>query len=558
MKKYILLFLLCCLSVSFCFSAFSDSTSTNGWSYCEQEDGTILLLKYNGNETEVVIPDIIEGKPVTAIDADLIVGQALPSPVTFPIDGATIKSSTVAAPSFVTEVTIPNSVVTVYGNPFHYCDKLDNIIVSPDHPTLEMVGGTLFSKPDRRLICALKNTVQGNYVIPDGTRIIGQNAFCHCYDMTGITIPDSISEIEDGAFEQCRKLTGINIPEGVSFVGANAFSGCASLVDIVLPDSVTEIRDKTFQGCTSLTGIVLPDRVTAIRDRAFSGCNRLRTINFPNGVVSIGEEAFASCYLSEISLPHSVKSIGSGAFSHCINLSRVRIDGPVETIEDNPFIHCDKLKEIVISEDNPCLEVRNGALFSKQEHRLIFCPYHMTDGTYIVPEETEIIGNRSFVGCNRLQQVHLPDSVTVIGDYAFCECTGLSEINIPKTLEYVGKRAFYNCFRLKGKLSLSDHVTTGEDALTFDPVSFPDLSRPEPDRQPPEPYQVILLIAFAVIMVHLISCSVTILISKKKSIRNGYSWGLLLGIIGIVIMLLKKNRDPVTTPVDIELTAGHK
>ena len=62
-------------------------------------------------------------------------------------------------------------------------------------------------------------------------------------------------------------------------------------------------------------------------------------------------------------------------------------------------------------------------------------------------------------------------------------------------------------------------------------------------------YEIVLFIVLGLAIIHL-SCSfVTRHIAKKKGMEGGFSWGLLMGIVGIIVLSLKKSGDRVSVPV---------
>ena len=207
----------------------------------------------------------------------------------------TIETGAFSGCSRLVHITIPDSVAIPNGNPFAKCSGLSSFAVSPDHPSLAVIDGVLFSKPDKRLVSYPPEKTDTRYEIPQGIRIIGDGAFSCCEQLADITIPDSVTEIGRSAFASCGSLTGVAIPDSVTAIGVTAFADCVSLTEVTLPDGVTAIGNGTFAQCYSLTDIVLPEGLTLIGDGAFNHCDCLADITIPNSVTWIGYRAFAHC-----------------------------------------------------------------------------------------------------------------------------------------------------------------------------------------------------------------------------------------------------------------------
>ena len=168
----------------------------------------------------------------------------------------------------------------------------------------------------------LSDLAVGDFVIPDGIRIIGDEAFGSCVSLTNINIPNSVTSIGDYAFDSCDSLTNITIPNSVTSIGDNAFGSCISLTNINIPNSVTSIGMNVFADCRSLTSVTIPNSVTSIKFGTFWRCESLTSVTIPNGVTYIGHYAFRECIsLTSITIPSSVTSIGMDAFSYCPNLT---------------------------------------------------------------------------------------------------------------------------------------------------------------------------------------------------------------------------------------------
>ena len=67
-------------------------------------------------------------------------------------------------------------------------------------------------------------------VLPESVVTIGNEAFSGCVNLIGsINIPDGVKRIGAGAFMDCTGITEIRIPESVTEIGENAFGGCTAL-----------------------------------------------------------------------------------------------------------------------------------------------------------------------------------------------------------------------------------------------------------------------------------------------------------------------------------------
>ena len=59
------------------------------------------------------------------------------------------------------------------------------------------------------------------------------------------------------------------------------------------------------------------------------------------------------------------------------------------------------------------------------------------------------IGEKAFLRCTKLVEIHLPEGITAIGESAFLECTALTQVELPDSLTELGRFAFYGCSALK-------------------------------------------------------------------------------------------------------------
>ncbi len=234
-KKFILIaaIIFCIVFISVLIFLKVNNYNSN-YQYVKSSDGTAVITGYDGNDTGLEIPSIVDGYKVTSIGDSAFRGY-----------------------SGLTSITIPDSVTSIGDATFYGCSGLTSI------------------------------------TIPDSVISIGNSVFEACFGLTSITIPDSVISIGNSAFRGCSGLTSITIPDNVTSIGDSAFRGCSGLTSITIPNGVTSIGDYAFSGCSSLTSITIPNGVTSIGDRAFSECSSLTSITIPDGVRNIGDHAFS-------------------------------------------------------------------------------------------------------------------------------------------------------------------------------------------------------------------------------------------------------------------------
>ena len=346
----------------------------------------------------------------------------------------------------LTSVAIGSGVMSIGYEAFYGCSGLTAVYYQGDlSGWSEIEFGSVSANPmyyaDNFYING--ELLQGEIVIPDGTKKIGEYAFYNCSGLTSITIPDSVTSIGDYAFYNCSGLTSITIPDSVTSIGDYAFYNCSGLTKMTIPDGVTSIGDYAFCNCSGLTSITIPDSVTSIGERAFYECSGLTSITIPDSVTSIGQSAFNGCSgLTSITIPDSVTSIGEYAFSGCGGLTSIVVE------EGNAVYHSagncliETESKTLIKGGNASVIPNDGSVTSIGDNAFDRCS-GLTSVT--IPDSVTSIGEDAFYGCGGLTSVTIPDSVTSIGSHAFYDCSGLTSIVIPDSVTSIGSSAFSGC-----------------------------------------------------------------------------------------------------------------
>lgn len=409
-------------------------------------------------------------------------------------EGVTSIGSHAFSGSSVRTVKIADSVATVGANPFATY-SLSTVILSVHHPYLEMIDGALCTKADKKLICYPNYNWDDTVTIPRGVEIIGERAFADFVNTDTFIIPDTVKTIEKEAFRGCKRMTSIDIPASVTSMGANPFSGCTELATVriapghpyltvvdgvlfskpdhrlifypygthiynyVVPDGTEIMGSVAFPYSLDLS-VELPDSVTTLEDYALRGLG-MSKLTIPSSVTKIGKRAVSSCEsLTEVVIPDSVTEIGDFAFGSNLNLEHLTIPDSVVSLGANPVAGSGyDAMTITVSPDHPYLEMVDGVLYSKPDHRLVCITTEFTGTSLAVKEGTRIIGASAFDSFGKqIESITLPDSVEIIEAEAFKYCENLKSINLPSGLKELGEGAFYGCFSLE-EIEIPEGIT---------------------------------------------------------------------------------------------------
>ena len=84
--------------------------------------------------------------------------------------------------------------------------------------------------------------------LPDSVTSIENFAFSGCTSLTRVIIPNKVTSIGEDAFRNCRSLKSIVIPKNVKIIGKNVFGGCYALKEISFIDTSTWYVTRSSEG----------------------------------------------------------------------------------------------------------------------------------------------------------------------------------------------------------------------------------------------------------------------------------------------------------------------
>ena len=224
----------------------------------------------------------------------------------------------------ITSISIPASVREMGELPFLSLSGLKSFVVDDANPLYCSVGGVLYSKDQKTLLC-YPNARGKTFSVPEGTQNILSGAFFNCFELESITLPESLDSIGFIAFTSCINLRELTIPRGLKDLQIYAFAKCASLQKVDFKAPLEKLPMYTFDSCSALSDITLPEGMKSLGDWAFGYCVSLEQIKLPSTLEAIEGAAFSNCSkLAAIELPQGLKRLGNFAFGDDTALKTIK------------------------------------------------------------------------------------------------------------------------------------------------------------------------------------------------------------------------------------------
>lgn len=492
----------------------------DGLIYDDLGNGTYAITGYDKRKTmpaELFIPDEFEGKKVVKIggsafrECNDIKKVIIPEGITDIADFAFYKCNQINEIFFpktltqidtcafyqtgVTEINLPENLVTLNRQAFSCCDNLTSVVIPEKVETLgdqvfascanlktvsipasvQSIGDGIISGTAIENITVADNsnyyyvdggclmeratkTVLGGsvgFVIPDDARKIGKQAFAYCMHLTELTLPTSVTEIGSLAFDN-SSIQRIAMP-GVQTMAYGAFYSSA-IQTVEFSENLTTIDGNVFTSCKQLTALNFPASLISIDRSAFGGCYNLGSITVANGnsvyhsagnclIRTSTKDLVLGCYNSIIPDDGSVETIAGSAFSGQVQLTEIVLPQSLLNIEDGAFYDCFGLANVVI----PDKVTRIGSFAFEKCSNLV---------SVTLPGSLTRLGNGAFQNCNSLKSVTIPEEIVslIIDSHAFNNCSSLTGIVFPGSVAMITGSICKDCISLE-KVNLSSSVT---------------------------------------------------------------------------------------------------
>ncbi len=462
----------------------------------------VRILDYHGSDTNVDIPEYLDGKPVIAVQ--------------FVNDKCYYRGT---KRKNVETVSLPRMLKVISSYSFKEMTALQSIVIPAGVETIEREA---FTK------CSALKSVSFLYGEGKGLTRIGYAAFKRCTSLTSVKFPDSLKVIESNAFEDCVSLSEIVLNEGLCKIEQYAFQYCSALKTLVLPESIQRLGSSFIRGTkiekldiprnlksvsylldgTRIKEIVLPPIFSKLTSSVLGSSEYLESLTLED----IGIAKGAICYPNLKTLiikgsgvieenpffvsvtQHNVTSPG-GSYTYYTektyapetviltdgyneNISKVLVDKLNYYQRIDPETgYCIYSKEYsgeeefrpqgsgFVSGDYTYDLTANGAIITDYsgtstgvvtvpdvfenegvEYPVIAIGTKAFEGAtaaeIILPETVRKIEAYAFNQCANLTKTNLPNGITVIEPYTYSLCSSMSEITIPESVVYICEGAF--------------------------------------------------------------------------------------------------------------------
>ena len=243
------------------------------------DGGEVTINDYIGTSEHVLIPDTIDGLPVTALGHRAFYEKTVTT-VVVPDSVTEIGAACFSGDNYLVSLKLPDglkrlppaslescmrlydfdlpqSLEKIYSSVFEFNYYLTHLTLPSSLTEIEQLnfiglyGLQSLTLAEDNAAFKLDET-NGLLMTADGTRLL--HCFSDIVPAEEIILPEGVKIVDPFAFHYDYDVKRIVLPEGVETIGAMAFAMCPNLTEIVIPASVTDIG--AMDGLDGRTGII--------------------------------------------------------------------------------------------------------------------------------------------------------------------------------------------------------------------------------------------------------------------------------------------------------------
>lgn len=351
-----------------CVAGENPYVSKDGLNFYKSNHNHVIVLGFSGKSiTNVVIPDTIDGLPVTEIADSAFANDSYIETVSLGTNLTKIGRSAFSYDDNIVSVSGMNRLTYIDESAFEGASSLEGDISFSSY--LSYIGSMAFA-----------NTNINSITFADvGNPEVATDAFKECTQLESVHIGSQMNRFSE-VFNGDENLTTITVGEGnqtysvVDDVLLNNelnYVQCVpmnrSQTTLTIPSGY-DLSEYCAYDNKNLENLVLNDVISYIPDNAFSYCENLRSINFgTSGYIEIGNSFEGCISLDTLTIPSNVMSIHQHAFKDCENLQTVIIREGCQRIDCEAFLNCYNLQTVVLPSTLTSLGQDNGLSYESND-----------------------------------------------------------------------------------------------------------------------------------------------------------------------------------------------
>ena len=477
-------------------------SADGNWTYikpAEFNEGEIAIVEYKGTDTEVIIPETVDGYTVVAV------GDQYEDVNSSSSDK--LLSKLFADDLNVAKVTLPKTFkkfgIFVYdcyslGDDQYDCfnvfgatyssfakESITKYIIDENNPYFSSEDGIIYNKDKTELVLYPTGKTDEVFTLPESVKSFSNYAFAYS-KLKRVENFDNVTELSKYLFayssiEEFPKM------ENIQEIASYAFAYCNNLKNVTIPLRVDDVNNHAFYYCKNLEEVEF-GKITYIDTAAFAQCSKLKEVNLPGTCYKIGNYAFSNCKSLELFTTPYLEEIGECAFYKCTALKKINTGKAesivyysntlnAESINYHAFYKCSSLERITLSKDSSIGEYafedctaledvsfgygdipkyihansfKNTALVNNHKEGVLYIDevalcYKAPEKaatTIKIKDGTKHIAAYCLYKIKGVKQIYLPSSVKVVEEINLCECKDLKRVYIAgKKTEF----AKYSC-----------------------------------------------------------------------------------------------------------------
>jgi len=468
----------------------------NDFEYKLAEDQqTLCITKYNGENEIVSIPTQIDGKTVSTISDETFKDNEIIKEVYIPETITSVEVECYYYDEYGNDFNKPQIVrrSIIGASPFINCKNLEKVEVSPENEYFSSIDGVFFTKVeycqskfwddkhyDKLVLLYYPNAKKDTeYTVPDNVRYIGSridwvdwstahnptNAFGECPNLKKVYIFDNVRGIIDGEFNK----------ENVTICSYEYTMACAyadyygfSFEELEDPNTETDVEylnnpDFDFE-------VTMDDELMITKYKGTDTVVKIPEWVGDRPVTEISNRAFADSAVKEVYLPRFLE------YTQYLNTAVDNVDTDIDELFNNfsskeskcrstkaasggfssvtisspgasPFANCPDLEYIEVDPLNKKYRSIDGVLFTRARFArydtedenllaLVQYPQARKNKDYTIPENIVFIGT----GLDDISLLEDP-----YREFAFYDCPYLRTVNIPDEVIFIRDGEFGKC-----------------------------------------------------------------------------------------------------------------